>query len=222
MKIKNNTFQLLGFEPNWICVIHDLLAYDFEKPFKLDVFPNIEMTFKANDSLQPISFTIKRMQEINVNYPIVFGVGGARNKYSIHNDFSPYVKDDEYFNLIAKSSIVSPSNRLKNAVYIGHHCVVGAQSSIGFGTYIKRGSNIGHHNHIGDFTDVNPGVITAGNVNIGRGCEIGAGAVLNNNITIGDNTFIGMGSVVTKDIPANSIAYGNPCKVVRPNKLWNI
>ena len=35
-------------------------------------------------------------------------------------------------------------------------------------------------------------------------------------VTIGDNSVIGAGSVVTKDIPANVIAVGNPCKVLRP------
>lgn len=34
-------------------------------------------------------------------------------------------------------------------------------------------------------------------------------------VTIGDNTVIGAGSVVTKDIPANVVAVGNPCKVMR-------
>jgi len=34
-------------------------------------------------------------------------------------------------------------------------------------------------------------------------------------VTIGDNTVIGAGSIVTKDIPANVVAYGNPCRVVR-------
>ena len=34
-------------------------------------------------------------------------------------------------------------------------------------------------------------------------------------VTIGDNTVIGAGSVVTKDIPANVVAVGNPCKVLR-------
>ena len=34
-------------------------------------------------------------------------------------------------------------------------------------------------------------------------------------ITIGDNCVIGGGSVVTKDIPDNSLAYGNPCRVIR-------
>lgn len=35
-------------------------------------------------------------------------------------------------------------------------------------------------------------------------------------ITIGNNTIIGAGSVVTKDIPANVVAAGNPCRVLRP------
>jgi len=39
--------------------------------------------------------------------------------------------------------------------------------------------------------------------------------VINPDITIGDNTVIASGSVVTKDIPANVIAMGNPCKVYR-------
>ena len=34
-------------------------------------------------------------------------------------------------------------------------------------------------------------------------------------VSIGDNSIIGGGSVVTKDIPANVIAVGNPCKVIR-------
>ena len=34
-------------------------------------------------------------------------------------------------------------------------------------------------------------------------------------VTIGDDTVIGAGSVVTKDIPANVVAVGNPCRVMR-------
>lgn len=52
-------------------------------------------------------------------------------------------------------------------------------------------------------------------VHIGRNCWIGAGAVILPGVTIGDNTVIGAGSVVTKDIPANVVAVGNPCKVLR-------
>ncbi len=52
-------------------------------------------------------------------------------------------------------------------------------------------------------------------VHIGRNCWIGAGAVIVPGVTIGENTVIGAGSIVTKDIPANVVAVGNPCKVIR-------
>lgn len=52
-------------------------------------------------------------------------------------------------------------------------------------------------------------------VHIGKNCWIGAGAVIVPGVRIGDNTVIGAGSIVTKDIPANVVAVGNPCRVLR-------
>lgn len=52
-------------------------------------------------------------------------------------------------------------------------------------------------------------------VHIGKCCWIGAGAIILPSVTIGDNVVIGAGSVVTKDIPSNSVAVGNPCRVIR-------
>ena len=52
-------------------------------------------------------------------------------------------------------------------------------------------------------------------ITLGRNVWIGAGAILLPGITVGDNTVIGAGSIVTKDIPANVVAVGNPCRVMR-------
>ncbi|WP_294569294.1 sugar O-acetyltransferase [uncultured Subdoligranulum sp.] len=54
-------------------------------------------------------------------------------------------------------------------------------------------------------------------VTIGNNVWIGGGAILLPGVTIGDNVVIGAGSIVTKDIPANSVACGNPCRVIREN-----
>lgn len=88
--------------------------------------------------------------------------------------------------------------------------------------------------YVGDYTMFGPNVTvaTAGHpilpalreqvyqynmpVFIGRNCWIGAGAILLPGVHIGDGTVIGAGSVVTKDIPANVVAVGNPCRVLRP------
>lgn len=52
-------------------------------------------------------------------------------------------------------------------------------------------------------------------VKIGNSCWFGANVVVCPGVTIGDNCVIGAGTVVTKDIPANSFAAGNPCRVIR-------
>lgn len=52
-------------------------------------------------------------------------------------------------------------------------------------------------------------------VTIEDGCWIGGGVIILPGVTIGRGTVIGAGSVVTKDIPANSLAVGNPCRVIR-------
>ena len=52
-------------------------------------------------------------------------------------------------------------------------------------------------------------------VTIGDDVWIGAGSIILPGVTIGDNTVIGAGSVVTKSIPANVVAVGVPCRVMR-------
>lgn len=50
---------------------------------------------------------------------------------------------------------------------------------------------------------------------IGDGCWIGSQVTICPGVTIGEHTVIGAGSVVTKDIPANVVAVGNPCRILR-------
>ena len=89
------------------------------------------------------------------------------------------------------------------------------------------------HIYVGDGTMFGPNVVlaTAGHpvlpklrelvyqynlpIHIGKNCWLGAGVIVLPGVTIGDNTVIGAGSVVTKDIAANVVAVGNPCKVLR-------
>lgn len=52
-------------------------------------------------------------------------------------------------------------------------------------------------------------------VHIGNNVWLGAHTVVLPGVTIGENSVIGAGSIVTKDIPANVVAVGNPCRVVR-------
>lgn len=53
-----------------------------------------------------------------------------------------------------------------------------------------------------------------GRIKIGNNVFIGVNSVVLRNVTIGDNCIIGAGSVVSKSIPDNSVATGNPCKII--------
>lgn len=112
----------------------------------------------------------------------------------------------------------------------GHHVHFGRNVYANFNLTCVDDGDI----YVGDYTEFGPNVTlaTAGHpvlpelrekayqynlpIRIGRNCWLGAGAVVLPGVTIGDNTVIGAGSVVTKDIPANVVAVGNPCKVLRP------
>jgi galactoside O-acetyltransferase/maltose O-acetyltransferase len=52
-------------------------------------------------------------------------------------------------------------------------------------------------------------------VTIGDGCWIGGGTIILPGVSIGKGAVIGAGSVVTKNIPPESLAVGNPCRVIR-------
>lgn len=69
--------------------------------------------------------------------------------------------------------------------------------------------------HAIDAEQRNAGLEVAKPIRVGNNVWIGAGTTVLGGVTIGDNSVIGAGSVVTKDIPANVVAVGVPCRVMR-------
>ena len=112
------------------------------------------------------------------------------------------------------SFFAHPQAKVARGVYIGSHCVLG-RTSIGERAQIASGVQIlsGQHQHIredtgefhqaGDFTPVT----------IGADCWIGAGSIVL--AEVGNRTTLGAGSVVVYPLPADSVAVGNPARVVR-------
>lgn len=91
----------------------------------------------------------------------------------------------------------------------------GAKVSIGDNAFIAPNVGIYTAGHPLDAEQRNRGLEYARPVTIGHNVWIGAGVSILPGVTIGDNAVIGAGSVVTKDIPAHTLAVGNPCRVVR-------
>lgn len=91
----------------------------------------------------------------------------------------------------------------------------GAKVSIGDHVFIAPNVGIYTAGHPLDAKQRRQGLEYALPVTIGNDVWIGGGSNILPGVTIGNNVVIGAGSVVTHDIPDNSLAFGNPCRVIR-------
>lgn len=126
---------------------------------------------------------------------------------------------------------------------VGENCYIEPPLHANWGCHTRVGDNVyANFNltlvddtdiYIGDSVMFGPNVIlaTAGHpidpelrrqvyqfnqpIRIGNNVWLGGGVIVLPGVSIGDNSVIGAGSVVTKDIPANVVAVGNPCRVLR-------
>lgn len=85
--------------------------------------------------------------------------------------------------------------------------------TIGDGTLVGHNVTIATLNH--DYNPNNRASITPKPVKIGKNVWIGSDSTILPGVEIGDGAIIGAGSVVTKNVPANTIAAGNPARIIR-------
>lgn len=132
----------------------------------------------------------------------------------------------EMFAQIGEGCYIEPP---LHANFGGRHCHWGKHIYANFNLTMVDDTGI----YVGDNTMFGPNVVlaTAGHpilpelrekgcqynvpIHIGKNCWLGAGVIVLPGVTIGDNTVVGAGSVVTKDLPANVVVVGNPCRVLR-------
>ncbi|WOG27346.1 sugar O-acetyltransferase [Endozoicomonas sp. 8E] len=101
--------------------------------------------------------------------------------------------------------------------YANHHCTIldGAKVTIGNDVLFGPSVTISTAGHPLDSVTRNTGLEFCKPITIGNNVWLGANVSVNPGVTIGDNSVIGAGSVVTRDIPANSVAVGAPCRVIK-------
>lgn len=119
-------------------------------------------------------------------------------------------------------------------IFFGKHFYANTGLTILDENKVTFGDNVFLAPHVSIYTAGHPIDAATRNTNVeyakpvavGSNVWIGGNVVINPGVTIGSNVVIGSGSVVTKDIPDNSVAAGNPCRVIRPitqedAEYWN-
>lgn len=101
--------------------------------------------------------------------------------------------------------------------YANMNCVILDEAKVTFGDNVFVAPNCGFYTagHPFDVEQRNRGLEYARPITIGNNVWIGAHVCVLPGVTIGDNCVIGAGSVVNRNIPAGTLAAGNPCRVIR-------
>lgn len=149
--------------------------------------------------------------------PMIVSIGVNKLRKMVVEKLVSANRNIEFTTAIHPSAIVSPSAKIGEGTVVMAGTVINADATIGKHCIINTGASIDHECNVEDYCHIAPGVNISGASHIGEGTWVGVGTCVIQGIHIGKNCFIGAGSVVVKDIPDNTVAYGNPCRVVREN-----
>ena len=146
-------------------------------------------------------------------YGFIVAIGGSNGKVRL--DLHEKLKNIGLnpISAIHSSSYVSKDAKLNEGLQVLPNASINPRVTLGKCCIINTSASVDHECILGDGVHIGPGAKLAGCVSIGNYSFIGTNATILPRINIGKNVIIGAGSVVTKDIPDNSIAYGNPCRI---------
>lgn len=123
-------------------------------------------------------------------------------------------KNAQFISLIHNSVIFMNDVTVGNGVILSPYCIASNSARIEDFVTVNFFTSIGHHVSLGAFSQINCNCDITGHVKIGKKANIGSSVCIIPKVVIGDNVKIGAGSVVLKNIPNETVVFGNPAKII--------
>ncbi|MCL1057801.1 acetyltransferase [Shewanella gelidimarina] len=164
---------------------------------------SIDLLSNDNDVLQ---FDIAEVVLVNGIGSLPQANKAALLRQRLFNEFSQL--GYEFDTTLSGSAMVSPYATLESGAQVFNGAIVQTYAQIGANSIINSGAIIEHDCQIGCHNHIAPGATLSGSVHTGNNVHIGTGASIIQGVCIGANSVIAAGAIVTKDVPENSIVYG--------------
>lgn len=169
----------------------------------------VEGLFDDNEDIkQLLNYPVLKTNVIKS--PLIISIGANKIRKAIAEK-----NQCEFGIAIHPSAVISNYTTIDVGTVVMQNVVIQSSCLIGRHCIINTSASIDHDCVIEDFVHISPNSTLCGNVTIGEGSWIGAGTTIIPGVRIGKWSIIGAGSVVNKDIPDNTLAIGNRCKIIK-------
>lgn len=192
-------------------VIVDILTMSNKKIYGFfDDYAKIlgEQTF-----LGPVAELNQWTVEEKKKYKFLIAIGDCIARKRIAEEID--LPNELYGKAIHPNASIAEEALIGQGTVVMANAVINVGSSVGEHCIINSASVIEHDCKIKPFVHISPGVCLAGGVKIGTGSHVGIGAQCIQLKNIGDWCTIGAGSTIVGDIPAHTLSYGSPAKIMK-------
>ena len=146
----------------------------------------------------------------------IVAIGDNRVRHAVVSRVAALAPELHFVNAIHPSAQIARDVQIGKGVALMAGAVVNPGTRIGDFCYINTHASADHDNVLEPFSCIQPNAATGGNVRLGAFSVVAMGATVVQGVSIGQDSIAGAGSLVLHDIPDRVVAYGRPCRVVRP------
>ncbi len=145
-------------------------------------------------------------------------VGDNYQRRAITQRLQKRLQTIRFVTIVHPSAVISPTSKLGAGVIVKPGAIISADVTVADGCVVNTRASIDHDCTLEMFSSVAPGATLGGNVTLGECSSVGLGANVSHRVSIGADSVIGTGAAVVDAIPKSVVAYGVPCRPVRPRK----